>query len=235
MKKLLTIMLILFVGFAAFAQNSTVVYVADDPIPSQDYNMFYAGVEAGASSINNLAIDNGIGNVLSVSPLTGLEISPVLGIRPFDNTNFAFELNVMMDFLEYTSYETGLDDSDIKYMTQVISPQMLAVYTFGGGMVRPFAGLGFGANFNSFAIEAKQSDSDGTVETKTDNYDINASFSMVLKSGVKVSIPNSNFDFYALCRYNLNIPTEISFDNTNINAKMNASNLAAALGLVYNF
>lgn len=235
MKKLLTIMLILFVGFAAFAQDSVVVYYADDSIPSQDYNMFYAGLEFGAGSINNLTIDNGIGNQLSISPMTGFEMSPVLGIRPFDNTNFAFELNVMMDLLDYKSYDAGINDSDIRYVTQIISPQILAIYTFGSGMVRPFAGLGMGANFNNFAIEADETTSDGTVETKTNNYDVNTSFSMVLKSGAKISIPNSNFDIYALCRYNLNIPTEIKFDDNTIKSKMNASTLSAALGVVYNF
>lgn len=235
MKKLLTIMLILFVGFAAFAQDSVVVYYADDSIPSQDYNMFYAGLEFGAGSINNLTIDNGIGNQLSISPMTGFEMSPVLGIRPFDNTNFAFELNVMMDLLDYKSYDAGINDSDIRYVTQIISPQILAIYTFGGGMVRPFAGLGMGANFNNFAIEADEISSDGTVETKTNNYDVNTSFSMVLKSGAKISIPNSNFDIYALCRYNLNIPTEIKFDDNTTKSKMNASTLSAALGVVYNF
>lgn len=235
MKKLLTIMLILFVGFAAFAQDAVVVYYADDSIPSQDYNMFYAGLEFGAGSINNLTIDNGIGNQLSISPMTGFEMSPVLGIRPFDNTNFAFELNVMMDLLDYKSYDAGINDSDIRYVTQIISPQILAIYTFGGGMVRPFAGLGMGANFNNFAIEADEISSDGTVETNTNNYDVNTSFSMVLKSGAKISIPNSNFDIYALCRYNLNIPTEIKFDDNTIKSKMNASTLSAALGVVYNF
>ena len=102
-------------------------------------------------------------------------------------------------------------------------------------MVRPFAGLGMGANFNNFAIEADETTSDGTVETKTNNYDVNTSFSMVLKSGAKISIPNSNFDIYALCRYNLNIPTEIKFDDNTIKSKMNASTLSAALGVVYNF
>ena len=234
MKKLLPILLILFVGFTAFAQDSMVVVVSDT-VPSQDYNMFYAGLEFGAGSINNLTIDNGIGNQLSISPMTGFEMSPVLGIRPFDNTNFAFELNVMMDLLDYKSYDAGINDSDIRYVTQIISPQILAIYTFGGGMVRPFAGLGMGANFNNFAIEADETTSDGTVETNTNNYDVNTSFSMVLKSGAKISIPNSNFDIYALCRYNLNIPTEIKFDDNTIKSKMNASTLSAALGVVYNF
>ena len=99
--------------------------------------------------------------------------------------------------------------------------------TFGAGMDRPIAGIGIGANFNNFAIEADETTSDGTVETNTNNYDVNTSFSMVLKSGAKISIPDSNFDVYALCRYNLNIPTEIKFDDNTKKSKMNASSLSA--------
>ena len=75
MKKLLTISLILIFGLTAFAQNSNVIVVANETPPSQDYNLFYVGAEAGVSSINNLSIDEG----RSISPLTGFEISPVLG------------------------------------------------------------------------------------------------------------------------------------------------------------
>lgn len=230
MKKLLPILLILFVGFTAFAQDSMVVVVSDT-VPSQDYNMFYVGAEAGASSINNLEIDS----LTSVSPLTGFEISPVIGFRPFRNTNLAFELNVMMDYLEHISYETGIENTDVRFLTTAIAPQVLIVYTFGGGNIRPFAGLGMGANFNSFAIEAKQTASDGTLETARDNYEVNTSFSLVMKSGVKLSIPDTNFDVYALCRYNVNMPSQIKFDDEVIKYQMNASNLAAALGVVFNF
>lgn len=235
MKKLLTIMLILFVGFAAFAQDSLVVVLDEDSIFPQDESMFYVGVEAGASSINNLVIVGESGYPSSISPLTGFEISPVLGFRPFGNSNFAFELNVMMDFLDYVSYNTGLEDTDIKYMTRVISPQILCIYTFGHGMVRPFAGLGMGANFNALSIDSQKTGTDGSLESVIENYSVNTSFSLVLKSGVKVSIPNTGFDVYALCRYNVNIPTEMKFDNQSTKIKMNASNLAAALGVVYNF
>ena len=235
MKKLLTILLILFVGFAAFAQESVVVVLANDTVPAQDDSMFYVGVEGGASSINNLAIDKGIGNQLSISPLVGFELSPVFGFRPFADTNLSFEINVLMDFLEYTSYGTGLENSNLKYMTSSITPQILAVYTFGTGIVRPFAGLGMGANFNALAIEGKALASDGTLETATDNYSLNTSFSMAVKGGVKVSIPNSSFDVYALCRYNVNIPTELKFKDQSTKATMNASTLSAALGVVYNF
>ena len=72
MKKLLTIMLILFVGFAAFAQDSVVVYYADDSIPSQDYNMFYAGLEFGAGSINNL--------IFLPPPVSGSRILPRMNL-----------------------------------------------------------------------------------------------------------------------------------------------------------
>jgi hypothetical protein len=58
---------------------------------------------------------------------------------------------------------------------------------------------------------------------------------MAVKGGVKVSIPNSNFDIYALCRYNINIPTELKFQDQSTKATMNASTLSAALGVVYNF
>jgi hypothetical protein len=231
MKKLLTISLILIFGLTAFAQNSNVIVVANETPPSQDYNLFYVGAEAGVSSINNLSIDEG----RSISPLTGFEISPVLGFRPFTNTNIAFELNVMIDSLEYISYDSGIQATDVIFYTRAITPQFLAVYTFGGGNVRPFAGLGMGANFNALAIEAKETASDGTLETVINNYDVSTSFSMVVKSGVKISIPDSNFDVYALCRYNVNMPNEIKFDNSTIKSTMNASNLAAAIGVTYNF
>ena len=235
MKKLLSILLILFVGFAAFAQDSVVVYYADDLGPSQDNSMFYAGIEAGASSMNNLIIDMGAGNISSISPLVGFEVTPVFGFRPFDNTNFSMEINVMMDMLFHTAYGIGVENTDVSYMTQVASPQVVFMYTFGNSMIRPFAGLGMGANFNYMETQQKETNSEGKLETVKSTYKIDPSFSMVLKGGVKVSIPNTNFDIYGTCKYNVNIPTKLVSDGNTIKNEMNASALSVALGMIYNF
>lgn len=233
MKKLLSVLLILALGLVVYAQDYD--YGVDDEIPSQDFTLFYVGAEIGASTINNLAINDGSGFAFSISPLIGGEISPVLGIRPFSNTNMAVEINVLVDNLDYIAFNAGVNNSDVKFTSEIISPQILAIYTFGGGHIRPFSGLGFGANFNSLLVEAKTLDTDGSLKTETTTYDINTSFSMVLKSGVKFSIPRTNFDLYAFGRYNVNFPTKITYNNQSVESLMNSSNLSVAVGAVFNF
>lgn len=235
MKKLLTIMLILFVGFAAFAQDSVVVVVPEDSAPSQDDSMFYLGVELGAGSINDLVMGTGAGTLVPISPMVGFEMSPVIGFRPFADSHLALELNVMMDWLYYTAFNAGIESTDITYMTTVISPQFLCVYTFGSNYIRPFAGMGLGVNFNNLEVSTKEKNTSDEWETVKESINIDPSFSLVLKSGVKLSIPDTNFDIYGLCRYNVNMPSKFKVDETTTKMQLNASNLSIALGAVYNF
>lgn len=170
----------------------------------------YAGVDLGVgmspASVKGLEtglswLDGDI-NVF----MAGFEMIPKFGISPISSLpDLAFEFNLQMDFLsgkrEYQTSGTwdengyvpgsGVEKQAIKI--NVISPQILAVYTFSKWAVQPYIGAGFGMNFNSLSVEG----------VKIDNF-VKNSFSLVLKGGVYYNI-TEKLMLSGLVRYNLNV------------------------------
>lgn len=142
----------------------------------------YAGVEMGTGSHGLVGV--------------GFEIVPVFGFSPISSMpDLAFEINLMMDFYDGAS---------------VVAPQVLAVYTFLDGPIRPFFGMGIGVNINTITV-GNSSDTKGA-------------FSWVVKGGAIVPIGSSPVDALALVRYNVN-----SYE------KMDAGHIGVDLGLRVRF
>lgn len=242
-KKVLVVaaMLALFVCGGVFAQEAEVpeteAPVAETPAaeaPAAESSSggggkrppMYIGVEMGYSSMNSLSIT--AGDLVNVSGhLGGFELVPSFGIAPFSKLpDLALEFNLMMDFMKR---EIVIDDSDstITQTTKitVIAPQILAVYTFCEGPVRPFLGAGFGVNINSARF------SPGSLKLK-----LGASFGVVTKAGVVATIPNTKFDLLFLARHNLNISKKMEYEGFSIeNLRMNLSTISFVLGGRFNF
>ena len=147
----------------------------------------YIGVEMGYSSMDSFSFNFGeeLGGNVS-GHLGGFEIVPSFGIAPFSKLpDLALEFNLLMDFMKWEEKITDpLDEEKTitnTFKITVISPELLAVYTFCEGPVRPFLGAGFGVNINS----AKYSSGELSLEAK-----LGASFALVTKAGVVARIPN---------------------------------------------
>lgn len=244
-KKVLVVaaMLALFVCGGVFAQEAEVpeteAPVAETPeteAPAAESSggggkrpPMYIGVEMGYSSMNSLSIT--AGDLVNVSGhLGGFELVPSFGIAPFSKLpDLALEFNLMMDFMKR---EIVIDDpensnSTITQTTKitVIAPQILAVYTFCEGPVRPFLGAGFGVNINSARF------SPGSLKLK-----LGASFGVVTKAGVVATIPNTKFDLLFLARHNLNISKKMEYEGFSFeNLRMNLSTISFVLGGRFNF
>ena len=172
--------------------------------------------------------------------LGGFEAAPSFGIAPFSKLpDLALEFNLMMDFMKWeTKTESDDPENEGKKITTtqtlkgtVIAPQILAVYTFCEGPVRPFLGAGFGVNINS----GEYSTTGFTAKLK-----MGASFGIVTKAGVVATIPNTKFDLLFLARHNINISkkAEISaggFTEKRENLRMNLSTISFVLGGRFNF
>lgn len=203
----------------------------------------YAGVEMGYSTIDSSAV------VDKFSHFGAFELTPVFGIAPFSKLpDLALEFNFMMDFAKskhtIATVENGKNTTKTyELKANIFTPQILAVYTFCDGPVRPFAGAGIGINFNTGKI-------DGEIETNTKYEDIKvkASFSLVTKAGVVANIANTGFDLLFLAKYNLNISKELSYvpvetegntttrkDKVTVYGPFNFSALSFTLGGRYNF
>lgn len=239
MKKIIALLLVLFVSFFAFAQKADVVAISETEettsvdaesdsnatsISLADKEMYF-GVEMGRGAINNLAL-----NWISVGGfLSGFELTPVFGMYLIPSIpDLAFEFNLMMDFVKY-SYFSGTKEVGFMKGT-VVAPQFLAVYTFDLGLVSPFVGAGIGLNFNSGEYEMKEED-----ETYTYDVKFGTSLGIVAKAGVKVSIPDTKVDVYGLCRYNINTTKKVEIENKELKNKSDLSSFALALGLIYKF
>ena len=189
----------------------------------------YIGVEMGYSSMNSLSI-TAAGLVNVSGHLGGFELVPSFGIAPFSKLpDLALEFNLMMDFMKQEIKIVDPEDSDstITQTTKitVIAPQILAVYTFCEGPVRPFLGAGFGVNINSARF------SPGSLKLK-----LGASFGVVTKAGVVATIPNTKFDLLFLARHNLNISKKMEYEGFSIeNLRMNLSTISFVLGGRFNF
>ena len=242
-KKVLVVaaMLALFVCGGVFAQEAEVpeteAPVAETPAaeaPAAKSSSggggkrppMYIGVEMGYSSMNSLSI-----TAFNVSGhLGGFELVPSFGIAPFSKLpDLALEFNLMMDFMkrEIEIDDPENSDSTITQTTKitVIAPQILAVYTFCEGPVRPFLGAGFGVNINSARY------SPGSLKLK-----LGASFGVVTKAGVVATIPNTKFDLLFLARHNLNISKKMEYEGFSIeNLRMNLSTISFVLGGRFNF
>lgn len=134
----------------------------------------YAGVEMGTANGRSV----------------GFEIVPVFGISPISSMpNLAFEINLMMDFYDGNS---------------TIAPQVLAVYTFLDGPIRPFFGMGIGVNINTIKFV-------NTTESR-------GSFSWVVKGGAIVPIGSSPVDFLTVVRYNVNSYEKINGGHIGVDA-----------------
>lgn len=245
-KKVLVVaaMLALFVCGGAFAQEAEVpeteAPVAETPeteAPAAESSSggggkrppMYIGVEMGYSSMNSLSIT--AADLVNVSGhLGGFELVPSFGIAPFSKLpDLALEFNLMMDFMKQEIKIVDPEDSDstITQTTKitVIAPQILAVYTFCEGPVRPFLGAGFGVNINSARF------SPGSLKLK-----LGASFGVVTKAGVVATIPNTKFDLLFLARHNLNISKKMEYEGFSIeNLRMNLSTISFVLGGRFNF
>ena len=196
----------------------------------------YAGVDLGVgmspASVKGLEtglswLDGDI-NVF----MAGFEMIPKFGISPISSLpDLAFEFNLQMDFLsgkrEYqtsgTWNENGyVSGSGIEKQTiniNVISPQILAVYTFSKWAVQPYIGAGFGMNFNSLSVEG----------VKIDDF-VKNSFSLVLKGGVYYNI-TEKLMLSGLIRYNLNV-----FASTGtVEYSANWGVISLGAGLAYRF
>ena len=189
----------------------------------------YIGVEMGYSSMNSLSI-TAAGLVNVSGHLGGFELVPSFGIAPFSKLpDLALEFNLMMDFMKQEIKIVDPEDSEstITQTTKitVIAPQILAVYTFCEGPVRPFLGAGFGVNINSARF------SPGSLKLK-----LGASFGVVTKAGVVATIPNTKFDLLFLARHNLNISKKMEYEGFSIeNLRMNLSTISFVLGGRFNF
>ena len=254
MKKIIALLLVLFVSFFAFAQEADVVAISEteettsvDAKSDSNGTSFsladkemYFGVEMGRGAINNLALDSGYGISVGVS-LSGFELTPVFGMYLIPSIpDLAFEFNLMMDFVKYPYFD---GDKEVGFMKgTVVAPQILAVYTFDLGLVSPFVGAGIGLNFNSGEYEMKEEkekwvDGELVTVTETDTYDVKfgTSLGIVAKAGVKVSIPDTKVDVYGLCRYNINTTKKVEIENKELKNKSDLSSFALALGLIYKF
>lgn len=235
-KKVLVVaaMLALFVCGGVFAQEAE---VPETEAPTAESSSggggkrppMYIGVEMGYSSMNSLSIT--AGDLVDVSGhLGGFELVPSFGIAPFSKLpDLALEFNLMMDFMkrEIVIDDPENSDSTITQTTKitVIAPQILAVYTFCEGPVRPFLGAGFGVNINSARF------SPGSLKLK-----LGASFGVVTKAGVVATIPNTKFDLLFLARHNLNISKKMEYEGFSIeNLRMNLSTISFVLGGRFNF
>lgn len=235
-KKVLVVaaMLALFVCGGVFAQEAE---VPETEAPAAESSSggggkrppMYIGVEMGYSSMNSLSIT--AEDLVNVSGhLGGFELVPSFGIAPFSKLpDLALEFNLMMDFMKQEIKITDPENSDstITQTTKitVIAPQILAVYTFCEGPVRPFLGAGFGVNINSARF------SPGSLKLK-----LGASFGVVTKAGVVATIPNTKFDLLFLARHNLNISKKMEYEGFSIeNLRMNLSTISFVLGGRFNF
>lgn len=243
-KKVLVVaaMLALFVCGGAFAQEAEVpeteAPVAESSGGGGKRPPMYIGVEMGYSSMNSLSITADLVNVSG--HLGGFEVVPSFGIAPFSKLpDLALEFNLMMDFMKWETKTKGKDpvdpDKTITTTTTlkgtVIAPQILAVYTFCEGPVRPFLGAGFGVNINS----GEYSTTGVTTKLK-----MGASFGIVTKAGVVATIPNTKFDLLFLARHNINISKKVegSVEGITIkaeNLRINLSTISFALGGRFNF
>ena len=239
-KKVLVVaaMLALFVCGGAFAQEAEVpeteAPVAEAPAAESSGGggkrpPMYIGLEMGYSSMNSLSIT--AADLVNVSGhLGGFELVPSFGIAPFSKLpDLALEFNLMMDFMKQEIKIVDPEDLDstITQTTKitVIAPQILAVYTFCEGPVRPFLGAGFGVNINSARF------SPGSLKLK-----LGASFGVVTKAGVVATIPNTKFDLLFLARHNLNISKKMEYEGFSIeNLRMNLSTISFVLGGRFNF
>lgn len=245
-KKVLVVaaVLALFVCGGAFAQEAEVpeteAPVAETPeteAPAAESSSgggkrppMYIGVEMGYSSMDSF-YDGHLG---------GFEAAPSFGIAPFSKLpDLALEFNLMMDFMKWeTKTESDDPENEGKKITTtqtlkgtVIAPQILAVYTFCEGPVRPFLGAGFGVNINS-----------GEYSTTgfTTKFKMGASFGIVTKAGVVATIPNTKFDLLFLARHNINISKKAEWSVGGVtfkaeNLRMNLSTISFALGGRFNF
>lgn len=186
----------------------------------------YAGVDLGYGA----SFPDFGGNFFPMAD--GFEMTPKFGISPISSLpDLAFEFNLQMDFLsgkmdvrtEGTWDEngyvpgSGIEKQAIKI--NVISPQILAVYTFSKWAVQPYIGAGFGMNFNSLSIEG----------VKIDNF-VKNSFSLVLKGGVYYNI-TEKLMLSGLVRYNLNV-----FASTGtVEYSANWGVISLGAGLAYRF
>ena len=221
--------LALFVCGGAFAQEAEAP-AAESSGGGGKRPPMYIGVEMGYSSMDSF-YDGHLG---------GFEAAPSFGIAPFSKLpDLALEFNLMMDFMKWeTKTESDDPENEGKKITTtqtlkgtVIAPQILAVYTFCEGPVRPFLGAGFGVNINS----GEYSTTGFTAKLK-----MGASFGIVTKAGVVATIPNTKFDLLFLARHNINISkkAEISaggFTEKRENLRMNLSTISFVLGGRFNF
>ena len=230
-KKVLVVaaVLALFVCGGAFAQEAEAP-AAESSGGGGKRPPMYIGVEMGYSSMDSF-YDGHLG---------GFEAAPSFGIAPFSKLpDLALEFNLMMDFMKWeTKTESDDPENEGKKITTtqtlkgtVIAPQILAVYTFCEGPVRPFLGAGFGININS----GEYSTTGFTAKLK-----MGASFGIVTKAGVVATIPNTKFDLLFLARHNINISkkAEISaggFTEKRENLRMNLSTISFVLGGRFNF
>ena len=239
-KKVLVVaaMLALFVCGGAFAQEAETPEAEAPAAESSGGGggkrpPMYIGVEMGYSSMNSLSIT--AADLVNVSGhLGGFELVPSFGIAPFSKLpDLALEFNLMMDFMKQEIKIVDPEDSDstITQTTKitVIAPQILAVYTFCEGPVRPFLGAGFGVNINSARF------SPGSLKLK-----LGASFGVVTKAGVVATIPNTKFDLLFLARHNINISKKVegSVEGITIkaeNLRINLSTISFTLGGRFNF
>lgn len=237
-KKVLVVaaVLALFVCGGAFAQEAEAP-AAESNSGGGKRPPMYIGVEMGYSSMDSLSI--AAAGLVNVSGhLGGFEAAPSFGIAPFSKLpDLALEFNLMMDFMKWETKTEGEDESGKKTTTTttlkgtVIAPQILAVYTFCEGPVRPFLGAGFGVNINS----GEYSTTGFTTKLK-----MGASFGIVTKAGVVATIPNTKFDLLFLARHNINISKEMEVPAGGItvkveNLRMNLSTISFALGGRFNF
>lgn len=192
----------------------------------------YAGVDLGVG-MSPASVKETTGYVGDINVfMAGFEMIPKFGISPISSLpDLAFEFNLQMDFLsgkrEYQTSGTwnengyvpgsGIEKQAIKI--NVISPQILAVYTFSKWAVQPYIGAGFGMNFNSLSVEG----------VKIDNF-VKNSFSLVLKGGVYYNI-TEKLMLSGLVRYNLNV-----FASTGtVEYSANWGVISLGAGLAYRF
>lgn len=240
-KKVLVVaaVLALFVCGGAFAQEAEAP-AAESSGGGGKRPPMYIGVEMGYSSMNTFSITD---PVIVSGHLGGFEAAPSFGIAPFSKLpDLALEFNLMMDFMKWETKtkDTDPDDPDKTITTTytlkgtVIAPQILAVYTFCEGPVRPFLGAGFGVNINSGEYSTT---GEPTIKLK-----MGASFGIVTKAGVVATIPNTKFDLLFLARHNINISKEVEWSvgvSTDTdkaeNLRMNLSTISFVLGGRFNF
>lgn len=238
-KKVLVVaaVLALFVCGGAFAQEAEAP-AAESSGGGGKRPPMYIGVEMGYSSMDSFSI--AAAGLVNVSGhLGGFEAAPSFGIAPFSKLpDLALEFNLMMDFMKWETKTEGEDESGKKTTTTttlkgtVIAPQILAVYTFCEGPVRPFLGAGFGVNINSGEFS--------TTDAPTIKLKMGSSFGIVTKAGVVATIPNTKFDLLFLARHNINISKEMEGSAGGItvkveNLRMNLSTISFALGGRFNF